>query len=283
MWRTALTMIVLGFVCGSGAAHGHFLFTRICPPAEGGRVAEVYFSEYATAGDPRYIDKVASAEFQVQTTTGERKPLPMRRLPDRLRAHVPVSGPLLVAGRLDYGVLDRPGAPAFLLRHFCKAVSGQSDEVNKFSAVGTPIELVARFEPDRVVLTALLDGQPMPKVRVDTVDADLVGDELTTDENGQVTFEPSAPGFYCAYVGHTLPVSGEHRGKAYKEVRQFATLSFAWPLAPTGSDDEAVALFEDALATRKLAGLSWLHGRNNWRLGWPATFRHRQRVARWCR
>lgn len=32
-----------------GPARAHFLFIRITPPAEGGRAAEVYFSERATA------------------------------------------------------------------------------------------------------------------------------------------------------------------------------------------------------------------------------------------
>jgi hypothetical protein len=46
------------------------------------------------------------------------------------------------------------------------------------------------------------------------------------------------------------PTAGEHAGRGYEEVREFATLSFAWPLAPSGPDDEAVALFEEALASR---------------------------------
>jgi hypothetical protein len=37
-------------------ARAHFLFARILPPAEGGRAVEVYFSELAEAGDPRFID-----------------------------------------------------------------------------------------------------------------------------------------------------------------------------------------------------------------------------------
>ena len=41
-------------------ASAHFLFVRICPPAEGGRAVEAYFSELAAAGDPRFIDKVAA-------------------------------------------------------------------------------------------------------------------------------------------------------------------------------------------------------------------------------
>jgi hypothetical protein len=245
-----LAILVLCAVPFAARAEGHFLFTRICPPAEGGRAAEVYFSEYATAGDPRYIDKVAAAEFTIQTAPGKSRELPMRRLSDRLRAHVPASGAMQVAGTLDYGALDRPGAPTFLLRHYSKAVSGSADDVNAFTPTGTPIELVATFQPDQVMLTALLNGQPLPNVQIDTVDADLAGEQLKTDDAGKATFKPSGPGIYCVYVGHTLPTPGEHRGKPYKEIRQFATLTFSWPLTTQGSDAEAVALFEEAIAQR---------------------------------
>lgn len=249
--RRATTIVVmlsvLGFV---QRAHGHFLFTRICPPAEGGRVAEVYFSEYATAGDPRYIEKVATAEFTLQTPGGSSRPLPMRKMSDRLRGHVPVSGSIQVSGKLDYGALDRPGAPTFLLRHYSKAVAGTAEELNSLKPTGTPIELHASFQPEQIVLTALLNGQPLANARIDTVDADLAGEELTTDAEGKATFKPGGPGVYCIYVGHTLSMAGEQQGKAYKEIRQFATLTFSWPLAPHAADAEAVALFEEALAQR---------------------------------
>jgi hypothetical protein len=248
-----LVNLAVLLLCSTGfaqRAQGHFLFTRICPPAEAGRAAEVYFSEYATAGDPRFIDKVATAEFTIQTAAGQSRPLPMRRLSDRLRGHVPVSGAMQVAGALDYGALDRPGAPTFLLRHYSKAVAGSSDEVNAFTPTGTPLELLASFQPDQIVLTALHNGQPLADTQIDTVDADLAGEQLKTDDSGKVTFKPSGTGTYCIYVGHTLPTPGEHRGKAYKEIRQFATLTFSWPLAPQEPDAEAVALFEEALAQR---------------------------------
>jgi hypothetical protein len=231
-------------------ASAHFLFVRICPPAEGGRAAEVYFSELAAAGDPRYIDKVAGAVFWVQQKPGEFRPLPMNKLSDRLRAHVPVDGSLMVAGQLDYGVLNRPGQPPFLLRHYSKAVAGKPDEVNKLQARGTPLEVIATFEADRVVLTALLDGKPYPAAKFTTVDLDLSNEELKGDSQGQATFAPSAPSVYSVYIGHVRPDAGEHAGGSYKEVREFATLSFAWPLAPTGADPEAVKRFEDALSTR---------------------------------
>lgn len=234
----------------AASARAHFLFVRVCPPAESGRVAEVYFSEYATAGDPRFIDKVAGAKFWIQTTPGEFRPLAMRKLSDRLRAHVPVEGTLMVAGRLDYGVLDRPGSPPFLLRHYSKAVTGKPDEVNRLASKGTPLEIVGTFDKDQVVLTVLLDGKPLPKTAINTVDADLAGEELATGDDGRAVFKPDHSGTFCVYTSHVNPTPGEHAGRSYEEVREFATLSFTWPLVPTGADDEAVALFEGALASR---------------------------------
>src|SRR3990172_6875180 len=107
----ALIMAMLGLACAAVPARAPFLFARICPRAEGGRVAEVYFSEFASAGDPRFIEKVAGAKFWIQTIAGQFRPLEMRKLSDRLRAHVPVEGTLMVAGQLDYGVLARGESP----------------------------------------------------------------------------------------------------------------------------------------------------------------------------
>jgi hypothetical protein len=231
-------------------ASAHFLFVRICPPAEGGRAAEVYFSELAAAGDPRFIAKVGSAKFWIQTKPGDFRPLEMRTLSDRLRAHVPVGGSLMVAGQLDYGVLAREGQTPFLLRHYSKAVAGPSDEVNRLGPKGTNLEVVASFEPGRIVLTSLLGGKPVPRATFSTVDANLSGGELKADADGRATFTPEGPGIYSVYTRHDDLTPGTHSGAPYKEVREFATLSFAWPLVPTGADPEAVKLFEDAIAAR---------------------------------
>jgi hypothetical protein len=213
-------------------------------------VAEVYFSEYATAGDPRFLEKVAAAEFAIQAKPGEFRPLAMRKLPDRLRGHVPTEGTLRVVGKLDYGVLDRPGAPPFLLRHYSKAVAGKPEELHRLAPRGTPLEIVPAFERDQVVLTVLLNGKPLPETRVDTVDADLAGEELKTDGEGRAVFKPDHAGTFCVYASHVDPTAGKHGDRDYKEVREFATLSFAWPLAAEGADEAAVALFEEALASR---------------------------------
>ena len=51
-------------------AEAHFLFARVLPAAEGGRAAEVYFSELAQAGDARFIDKIANTRLWLQQTPG---------------------------------------------------------------------------------------------------------------------------------------------------------------------------------------------------------------------
>lgn len=248
--RLVTWMATVGLLLGPTTAQAHFLFTRICPPAEGGRVAETYFSEYASAGDPRYIARTATATFSVQTTPGKFRPLEMQRLSDRLRGHVPLSGPLMVAGNWDYGVIARPGETPFLLRHYTKAVAGKPEEVNKLQARGSRLEVVASFEADGVALTALLDGKPVPQAKFTTVAPDLTSEELQGDTSGQATFKPETSGYFCVYTGHIDPTAGEHAGKAYQEIREFATVAFSWPLAPTGADPEAVQLFEEALASR---------------------------------
>lgn len=248
--RLATWMATLGLLLGASMAQAHFLFTRICPPAEGGRVAETFFSEYVSAGDPRYIDRMASAKFALQTTPGEFRPLEMQRLSDRLRGHVPLSGPLMVAGTWEYGVIARPGEKPFLLRHYTKAVAGAPAEVNKLQARGSRLEVLATFEADGVALTALLDGKPVPQAKFTTVAPDLTSEEIMGDTSGQAKFKPESNGYFCVYIGHVDLTSGEYGGKAYQEVREFATVAFSWPLAPSGADDEAVALFEEALASR---------------------------------
>src|SRR5205807_6772673 len=105
-------------LAGAAAADAHFLFIRIRPPAEGGRHAEVYFSDQADAGDPRFIDKIAHTKLWLQTRPGAFEPLNVQQTPDRLRALVPSRGSLAVIGECTYGVLGGAKRTPFLLRHY---------------------------------------------------------------------------------------------------------------------------------------------------------------------
>lgn len=229
----------------------HFLFIRVGPAAEAGRSAEVYFSEQAEAGDPKFVTKIAGTKLWVQTTPGSFEPLEVREGVDRLCAPLPDSKTLSVVGSCEYGVLARPNETPFLLRYYPKAVAGTADALNRMVArVEIPLEIRAKFEGDQVRLVLLRQGKPVPGAQFHAVDADLTESEVTADAEGSATWTPPAPGPYSIYARETTKRAGELDGKRYEEIREFATLAFAWPLESRQADPEAVALFEEAVAAR---------------------------------
>lgn len=232
-------------------AQAHFLFVRILPAAEAGRAAEVYFSELAEAGDPRFIDKIAHTQLWMQTTPGQFQPVKVRKANDRLRAFLPGTGSVGVVGVCEYGVLARPNAVPFLLRHYPKAIAGNANDLNRLlPRKEVPMEIVATIEDDRLRLSLLRNGKPAPGAKFTTVDAYLVNDEFVADSDGKASWKPAESGRYSVYTSQTLKEAGEAGGKKYDEIREFATLAFTWPLEPASADPKVAALFEDALASR---------------------------------
>ena len=65
--RTFAVLLLVGLFAPCALAHAHFLFMRVNEPAEAGRTVEVFFSEKADAGDPRFIGNVAGATLTVQS------------------------------------------------------------------------------------------------------------------------------------------------------------------------------------------------------------------------
>src|SRR5580700_2094508 len=250
MLRRHLTALVLAALFAPCTpARAHFLFIRINEPAEAGRTVEVFFSEKADAGDPRFIGKVAGATLTLQSAPGKFQRLAVRQGADRLRASLPSSGPVSVTGFLEYGVLKRE--VPFLLRYYPKAVAGDPAAVAGLRPrPGTPLEIDATFEGDHVTLSLLRDGKPVPNAAFTTVDDDLVNEEVKADSSGKAVWKPPSPGFYCIYTKSVLKTPGHWKGTAYSEIREFATIGFRWPLTRTGADPEAVAMFERALAAR---------------------------------
>ncbi|HVV99218.1 MAG TPA: DUF3386 family protein [Planctomycetaceae bacterium] len=250
MRRSIGILAGLVLVTWASAAQAHFLFLRLTEPAEGGRFVEVYFSDRAEAGDPKFVEKIADTKLWRQTPSGECQPLRVRTAADRLRAFLPDSDAACVVGALEYGVITRNGVP-FLLRYYPKAVSGTSEEIARFKpCANVPVEILAQAEKDEIVLTAIHRGKPVADAVFTTIDEDLQNVELKADEAGQVRWKPPATGRYCAYVKVAQPKTGEHNGQHYDEIREFATITWNWPLAPSQDDPEAAALFDRAIAHR---------------------------------
>jgi hypothetical protein len=151
----------------------------------------------------------------------------------------------------QYGVIARANQPAFLLRHYPKAIAGKPDELNQLlPRPETAFEITATIEGDSVAFTALYQGKPIPNAAFTTVDADLVNEQFSASGDGRATWTPPAPGKYSVYTQRVANEAGEATGKQYQQVREFATIAFSWPLERRGADSEAVTLFEEALAAR---------------------------------
>jgi hypothetical protein len=248
--RIALIMMMGLLVSGpQNRLFAHFLFLRVGEHAEAGRAAEVFFSERAAAGDPRFITKIAGTQLWLQQQPGQIQPLSVQRGTDRLRAHLPSSGAVSVTGICEYGILERE--VPFLLRYYPKGISGPITEVNAFKPnEKLTLEIVASVTSDAITLSLLDHGKPVPNATFTTVDDDLVNEELRADEHGYVTWKPSGRGHYCIYTKVTRKESGEHNGKKYTEIREFPTIGFEWPMGRTDADNDAVELFEKAVASR---------------------------------
>ena len=233
--------------------YGHFLFIRIGEHAEAGRAAEVFFSERAEAGDPRFIGKVSSTQLWMQHEPGKFVPLKSHLGADRLRAYLPADSAVSVTGYCEYGVLERE--VSFLLRYFPKAISGPIAGLSTMKANDkSTLEIMPTVSSDSISLVLLDHGIPVPEVIFTTVDDSLNNEELKANREGRVTWKPARPGQYCVYAKVVRQEAGELAGKKYREIREFPTLAFQWPLERTDGDTQAIELFEKAISSRA----SWL-------------------------
>ena len=242
----ALGLIGFGFPSQSNA---HFLFIRVGEHAEAGKAAEVFFSERAAAGDPRFIGKVAGTRLWMQQESGTFVPLKPQLGTDRLRAYLPSEGAVSVTGVCEYGVLERE--VPFLLRYYPKAISGTTEEIHAFKPhEQMSLEIMTTIVGDAISLTLLDHGKPVPNAVFTTVDDDLKNEELKADGEGKAMWKPANPGHYSIYSKVVRKEAGELNGKKYSEIREFPTIAFQWPLGRTDGDQEAVAMFQKAMSTR---------------------------------
>lgn len=244
-------VLFAGLLCcvPSSDVHAHFLFIRIGEHAEAGRAADVFFSERAEAGDPRFVGKIAQTQLWMQQEPGKFESLSVRQGTDRLRAVLPSSGAASVTGFCEYGVLERE--VPFLLRYYPKAIAGSLSDVNSVKPNDKlALEIVATLAADSITVTLLDHGKPVPNATFTTVDDDLANEELKADETGRCVWKPSGRGHFCVYAKVVRNEAGELAGKKYSEIREFPTLAFQWPLGRTDGDAAAITLFENAIASR---------------------------------
>lgn len=228
--RNRCLLLLAGLVAFTASqAQAHFLFIRIVAPTDGKRNAEVYFSDRADAGDPEFIEKIAHTRLWVQPAPGKFQVLDVKKGEDRLQAALPGKGSLMVIGECRYGVLPRK--TPFLLRHFPKSMAGTAAELNQLRPFEkAPLEILARIEKDGLHLTVVHNGKPLPNAPINTLALDLSGEKLQADAKGEFHLKLPRPGYYTVYTSRFSKEAGKLGDQKYEEIRDFATLSFPWPL-----------------------------------------------------
>ncbi|MCH7728196.1 MAG: hypothetical protein IH991_17220, partial [Planctomycetes bacterium] len=189
MFRLMMFSLLFASAFSPRNAHAHFLFIHLDRPAEAGRSAEVFFSEFATSGDPKFVKKIAHTKLWVQSKPGKFRPIEVRQAYDSLKAFVPDAGTIAVVGKCQYGVLQR-NVP-FLLQYYPKAIAGDPAEIGKLQPFNEiPLEIVAAFVDGKITFTALHKGKPLPGAKFTTVDQFLDNEEFTADKSGRATWKP---------------------------------------------------------------------------------------------
>jgi len=203
-----------------GITQAHFPFVV---PEPDGTAAKVVFSDDLTPDTKVNVEKLAGTKLALRDSAGKDTPLEMKKGDGFYSVAVPGSGPRVVFGVTEYGVLQKGDANPFRLVYYPKAILGG---VNA-KPVGDPlkVEILAAGGPGKPRFQVVRAGKPAADAEVTVL---LPGDgkekkAVKTDKEG---FTPAfdKPGRYGVFARVTDPTAGEYAGKKYTETRYYATL-----------------------------------------------------------
>jgi len=199
----------------TSAAWAHFFFIDV---SEDRRSAVVVFGE-DTIPD---LD-VPAEKVTLQARDGSGRDTKLKHTPgDKvLDVNLP-TGTQLVYGHVAYGVVQRGDSDPFMLHYYPKADLGKVDDE---AALGesAPVELVAEKTDAGVRFRFLAKGKPLAETSVTVIEPSGSEDAYTTDAAGY-TQAFKQTGHYNVWAGHSVEQSGQFKGKAYKQVKHYATL-----------------------------------------------------------
>ncbi len=274
MKRLCCTLLILAAT--AAPARAHFLWVL---PGEGGSV-RIVFNDTPEPDDPDLLKKVAHTQVFVRGAGGQAAESKVTVGKEALEAPAPGEGMRTVAALCRYGVTQRGKGEPFLLRYYAKGFAGlnleQKATAELLAAFSQPwdkllleIVPVVREKSSGAVARVLWQGMPLADAEyvllVPGRDKPVEGN---SDKEGLIKIEmPTKPGVYGIRVKHVEAKEGELDGKAYKEVRSYATLTLPITLGagkppadkPAGkaeekpaADPEATKLLADARAARAI-------------------------------
>jgi uncharacterized GH25 family protein len=213
-------------LAAASVAQGHFPFIV---PDDKGAGAKVVFSDTLEPDTAVNIEKLANTKLTLRDSGGKESALEWKKGDGFYSVDVPGSGTRVVYGVTEYGVLQKGDAKPFKLTYYPKAVLGTATA--KEATVGEkklPLEIVAAGAAGKVKFQVLAAGKPLPEAEVTVI---LPGSTksaaktkaVKTDKEG-FTPEFDGSGRYGVFARQVEAKAGEHAGKKYDEIRNYATL-----------------------------------------------------------
>jgi hypothetical protein len=228
------SLLTLSSVSSAGA---HFPF--IVPDMDG-VTAVLIMSESLEPDDAVEMSLLASAELVLRDRRSA-WPIAAPRSDSKdasMRILLPGEGTRTLAGVIDLGVMERGAAPHVLVYHPKTIVGDALDPATDLDAE-VAIEIVPVRTPAGAVLRLEFDGSPAAGAAIMVVRPGAKDVELTTDAEGHTPV--LEPGRIGAWARRWVEENGERDGRAYTQVRHYATLVADLPGAPSGGGTAGTA------------------------------------------
>jgi uncharacterized GH25 family protein len=219
---TRFLMAALGACIAAATANAHFVF--LLPDAANPGKLVAVFSDGAGPDEKvkkETFDLVEAGTFYVSPADGKPAALKGTRAGNSLKFDLP-AGSGLVTGNVVYGVFQRGEAKPQLLSYYAKAALSPAAAAKPLG--GAPVELCAETAAGKTRLRLLADGKPLAGAEVSVAAAgekEFV--KVKTDADGYTEGFPGT-GRFIAYAKHSGTATGEHAGKKYEGLMNYATL-----------------------------------------------------------
>ena len=213
----------------------HFLWLT-CEREQGKPVVRAFLSETPIPDGPEFLQHIARSRI-----TANGRALDWTRNEATYRVNLPEPCPGVVDGECDLGVMSRNGA-TFRLVYTARAQLGPASARQAEAADHLRMRMVA--QPDRApIVVVSFRGKPAAGAVVKAFPDEGEPVELKADAQGRLDYRPAAEGRAGLLAKWSEKASGERDGKAYDEVRYYATLTVAPAEATAASVSSPAAPF----------------------------------------
>jgi uncharacterized protein (AIM24 family) len=206
------------FVAATSQAHFPFIVAD-----NAGASAKVVFSDDLNVDTNVSIEKIANTKLTLRDSTGKETALSWKKEEGFYGLNLPGTGTRIVHGITDFGVLQKGDTKPFKLVYYPKAIIGNPTE--KAATIGekSALEIVAVASFGKVKFQVLAAGKPVVDSEITVMPPESMKKAMKTDKDGFTT-EFEGNGRYGVVAKLFENKSGDHAGKKYEEIRNYATL-----------------------------------------------------------